>query len=185
MTIIGKLISSSSRSRTVAARPEPDAHGYRAEAARLVAVARESGLLFRRQWVISFIATVGMLALLAALYLNVTASTSISGRQIQSLEADITTNEQTNADLETQIATLMSNTVLQQRAQAMGFQPIDPTKLEYIVVPGYFPPQPVNMVSSDAPTEMITASPEYTETLIDWISKQIESASIPLAAAKH
>jgi cell division protein FtsL len=159
--------------------------GYRADAARLVSAARESGLRFQRQWVVSFIATIGMLALLAALYLNVTASTSISGRQIQNLQVAITTNEQINADLETQIATLMSNTVLQQRAQVMGFQPVDPVQLEYMLVPGYFPPQPVTMVSSATPTGALVNAPEYNETLIDWISKQVESASIPLAAAKH
>ena len=183
MTIIGKLIASSSPTSKTTARPSD--RSYRVEAARLVAVARESGLRFQRQWVISFVATVGMLALLAALYLNVTASTSISGREIQNLQSDITTNEQINADLETQIATLMSNSALQQRAQAMGFQPADPTKFEYMVVPGYFPPQPVTMVSSAPPSEMLVSSPEFSETLIDWISKQIESASIPLAAAKH
>ena len=184
MTIIEKLIPASSRSRNATVRTV-GVRSFRAEAVRLVAVARESGLRFQRQWVMSFIAAIIMLALLAALYLNVTASTSISGRQIQYLEADITTNEQINADLETQIATLMSNSVLEQRAQVMGFQPVDPTKLDYVVVPGYFPPQPVTLVSSAAPAEILASSPEFNETLIDWISKQIESASLPLSEAKH
>ena len=184
MTIIGKLIPSLARPRKVAAVPD-SGHTYRAEAVRLVAVARESGVRFQRQWVLSFIAVIGMLALLAALYLNVTANTSISGRQIQGLEVDITTNEQVNADLETQIATLMSNTALEQRALAMGFQPVDPAKLQYMVVPGYFPPQPVSMVSSAAPVEILANSPQFNETMIDWISKQIESASVPLSEAKH
>jgi uncharacterized protein involved in exopolysaccharide biosynthesis len=185
MTIIGKLIPSSTRTRkSSAARPE-GVRAYRAEAVRLVSVARESGLRFQRQWVISFVAVVAMLALLAALYLNVTASASIAGRQIQYLEVDIVTNEQVNADLETQIATLMSNTVLEQRAEAMGFEPVDRTKLEYMVVPGYFPPRAVSMVSSAAPAEILANAPEFKETLIDWISKQIEAASIPLSEAKQ
>lgn len=185
MTIIGKLFPSSRRTRrTTAARPE-GVHAYRAEALRLVSVARDSGMRFQRQWVITFVAVVAMLALLAALYLNVTASASIAGRQIQYLEVDIVANEQVNADLQTQIATLMSNTVLEQRAQAMGFEPVDRTKLEYMVVPGYFPPSAVTMVSSVAPTEILANSPEFNETLIDWISKQIEAASLPLSEAKQ
>ncbi len=183
MTIIGKLIPS--RSRKTAARELDGVHAYRADAVRLVAVARESGLRFQRQWVISFVAIVGMLALLAGLYLNVTASASIAGRQIQNLEVDIVANEQVNADLETRIATLMSNSVLEQRAQIMGFAPVDRTKLEYMVVPGYFPPQPVSMVSSAAPEEILANSPEFNETLIDWVSKQVEAASLPLSEAKH
>jgi len=183
MTLIGKLIGSRSR-KPATTRPD-NIHAYHAEAVRLVAVARESGLRFQRQWVIFFVAVIGMLALLAALYLNVTASASIAGRQIQSLEIDIVTNEQVNADLETQIATLMSDSVLQQRAQVMGFVPVDRTKLEYIVVPGYFPSRPVSMVSAAVPVEALTSSPEFNETLIDWISKQVAAASLPLSEAKH
>jgi cell division protein FtsL len=183
MTIIGKLIAPRSR-KPPTAGPE-GVRTYRAEAVRLVAVARESGLRFQRQWVISFVAVVGMLALLAALYLNVTASASIAGRQIQNLEVDIVTNEQVNADLETQIATLMSDSVLEQRAQMMGFVPVDRTKLEYIVVPGYFSSQPVSMVSSTVPAEMLSSSPEFNETLIDWISEQLAAASLPLSEVKH
>jgi hypothetical protein len=185
MTIIGKLTTTSSI-RPPKAVAHPDGlRAYQADAVRLVAGARESGLRFQRQWIISFVAVVGMLAMLAGLYLNVTASASIAGRQIQNIEAEITTNEQVNADLETRIATLMSNTVLEKRALEMGFAPVDRTKLEYVVVPGYFPPQPVNMVSSAAPTELLAASPEFNETLIDWVSKQIEAASVPLSEAKR
>lgn len=207
MTLIGKLLPSSTRQRRATAQPDgfragritPGLPARRAPAApgglrltegiknatRLVSVARENGLRFQRQWIISFIAVVGMLALLAALYLNVTASASIAGRQIQYLEADIITNEQLNADLETQIATLLSTTVLEQRAEAMGFEPVDRTKLEYMVVPGYFPSRAVSMVSSAAPAEILASSPEFNETMIDWISKQIEAASIPLSATKR
>jgi len=185
MTIIGKLVPSSARhSRKTAASPH-SLRSYRAEAVHLVAVARESGLRFQRQWIISFVTIVGMLALLAGLYLNVTASASIAGRQIQNLEVEITTNEQLNADLETQIATLMSNSTLEQRAETMGFQSVDRKALEYIVVPGYFPPQAVNMVSAQAPTESLATSPEYNETLIDWFSKQIQAASVPLSETKQ
>lgn len=184
MTIIGKLIPSSARTRKAAAHPE-EMHSYRAEALRLVAVARESGLRFQRQWIISFIAVVGMLALLASLYLNVTAGASIAGRQIQNLEVEITTNEQLNADLETQIATSMANSVLAQRAQAMGFQAVDRKTLQYMIVPGYFPPQAVSMVSSAGSTELLATSPEFNETLIEWISKQIQAASVPLSETKH
>jgi cell division protein FtsL len=144
---------------------------------------RDRSARVQQQWVISFVVIIGMLALLAGLYLNITATASIAGRQIQSLEAEITSNEQVNADLETRIATLMSNAVLEQRAVSLGYVPAERTTLQYMVVPGYFPPQPINMVSAAAPNQVISASPEFNETLIDWITKQIEIASIPLAGA--
>jgi hypothetical protein len=184
MNIIAKLSSPSSPPRKAVTQPD-GLRAVGAQATRLASVARENGLRFQRQWIITFVAVIAMLALLAALYLNVTASASIAGRQIQYLEVDIVTNEQLNADLETEIATLMSTAVLEQRARAMGFEPVDRTKLEYMLVPGYFPARAVRMVPSAAPAEVLANSPEFNETLIDWISKQIEAASIPLAAANR
>ena len=184
MNILAKLATPSAQPRKTPARPD-GLDAYRAGAVRLASVALESGLRFQRQWVVAFVAAIAMLALLAGLYLNVTASASIAGRQIQNIEADIVTNEQVNADLETHIATLMANTVLEARAQAMGFEPVDRTKLEYMIVPGYFTPGPVSMVSSAAPAEILANSPEFNETLIDWVSKQIEAASLPLSEIKH
>lgn len=143
-------------------------------------VERDRSARVQQQWVISFVVVIAMLALLAGLYLNITASASIAGRQIQALEAEITANEQVNADLETRIATLMSNAVLEGRANALGYVPVERSSLQYMVVPGYFPPQPVNMVSHANVAQAISSSPEFNETLIDWISKQIELSSIPL-----
>ena len=201
MTSYRRPISTSVRPKKTVARPEV-MRSYRAtsaislgrmdgvtdgirETVRLVTVRRNNGMRIQQQWAISFIAVVAMLALLAGLYLNITATASIAGRQIQNLEVEITANEQINADLETRIATLMADSVLEQRAQALGFEPVDPKTLQYMVVPDYFPPQAINMVSTVAPSEALSALPEFNETLIDWISEQIQAASVPLAESKH
>ena len=201
MPSIRRPISTSARPKKAAARPEA-MRSYRAasvlsmgrvdgvadgikETIRLVPVRRDNGMRIQQQWAISFIAVVAMLALLAGLYLNITATASIAGRQIQNLEVEITANEQINADLETRIATLMADSVLEQRAQALGFEPVDRKTLQYMVVPGYFPPQAANMVSAVTSEEALSASPEFNETLIDWVSRQIQAASVPLAESKH
>ena len=201
MTNTRKSTPAPARRRKAAARPD-GMRSYRAASAlasgglrftdgvsrktdELIAVARESGLRFQHEWIISFVAIVAMLALLAGLYLNVTASASIAGRQIQNLEADITMNEQVNADLETRIATLMANSVLEKRALALGFEPVERQTLQYVLVPGYFPPQAVTMISTAAPVETLANSPEFNETLIDWISKQIQTASLPLSESRR
>lgn len=147
-------------------------------------VRREHGLRIQQQWAISFIAVIAMLALLAGLYLNITASASIAGRQIQTLEFEITANEQINADLETRIAMLMANSVLERRADALGFEAVDPATLQYMVIPGYFPPQAVNMVAAAPVNQTVSESPEFNETLIDWVTQQIETASIPLTESR-
>jgi len=153
------------------------------KAVESVIARRENGVRLQRQWIISVVAVIIMLALVAALYLNVTASASIAGRQIQNIEVAITANEQMNADLETKIASLLANSVLEARAQTLGFQPVERASLQYMVVPGYFPPQPVNMVPAAAPTTELLDAPEFKETLIDWISAQVEAASVPLPEA--
>lgn len=155
------------------------------ETGSVIAADRNRSARVQQQWVISFVVVIAMLALLAGLYLNITASASIAGRQIQSIEAEISVNEQVNADLETKIATLMSNSVLEKRAEALGFAPVAPQTLQYMVVPGYFPRQAVNMVSPVTPHEVLTSSPEYTETLIDWFAREIQTASIPLVESNH
>lgn len=155
------------------------------ETGGVIAADRNRSARVQQQWVISFVVVIAMLALLAALYLNITASASIAGREIQSLEAEINANEQVNADLETKIATSLSNAALEKRAEALGFAPVAPGTLQYMVVPGYFPPQAVNMVSPVTPHEVLTSSPEYTETLIDWFAREIQTASIPLVESNH
>ncbi len=200
MASFKKLSLTSARPRKATTRPS-SMRSYRVESAltlelkhqgneiveetRPIAAERDRGVRVQQQWVISFVMVIAMLALLAGLYLNITASASIAGRQIQSIEAEIIANEQVNADLQTRIATLMANSVLEQRAQALGFAPIERKTLQYMVVPGYFPPKAVNMVSAVNPSEVISASPEFNETLIDWIGKQIQAASIPLAENNH
>ncbi len=153
--------------------------------ARLVTAERDRSVRVQQQWVVSLVVIIAMLALLAGLYLNITASASIAGRQIQSLEAEITAHEQVNADLETRIATLMANAILEERAIAMGFMPVERKSLQYMVVPGYFPPQAVNMISAKNPDAVISSSPEFNETLLEWLAKQIQAASIPLAESKR
>jgi hypothetical protein len=117
-------------------------------------------------------------------YLNVTSRTAIAGREIQNLEAEIIINERVNADLQTDIATLLSNNILEKRALADGFIPFETTDLEYLVVPGYFPSQGVNMITPAADTDVLAASPEYSESLFSWVARQMEAASAPLAQVR-
>ncbi len=183
MTATSKPVALSNHPRPAARQNSYRA--YRAEAVRLVAVARDSGLRFQRQWVIVFIFGMLALATVASMYLNVTASAAIAGREIQNIEAEITVIERTNADLQTNIATLLSNKTLAERALAMNFKPVERAMLEYVLVPGYMPAQAVTMVVPAAQPEMVSNLPEFNETLIDWVKQQMEMASIPLIQVNH
>jgi hypothetical protein len=185
MTIIGKLITPGARPRkTRKSKPGLDAYHAIAEMAGGLGRYQDVPLRFQKQWISSFLTIVVLLGLVAGLYLNVTSRTAIAGREIQSLEAEIVVNERVNADLQTQIATQLSNNVLQERALAAGFVPLQRADLEYLAVPGYFPPQGANMTMPVANPDVLAMSPEFSESLFSWIARQMETASSPLAQVR-
>jgi hypothetical protein len=183
MTIIAKLITPSARPRKAR---KSGLNAYRAivDVAGILGHYQDVPLRFQKQWISSFLAIVVMLSLVAGLYLNVTARAAIAGREIQNLEAGIVINERVNADLQTEIATLLSNNTLEGRALAAGFTHFQRTDLEYLVVPGYFPSQGVDMVSPVTNTDVLAMSPEFSESLLSWVARQVETASVPLTKVR-
>jgi hypothetical protein len=183
MTIISKLIAPSARPRRTR---KSGSNAYRAiaDVAGILGHYQDIPLRFQKQWISSFLVIVVMMSLVAGLYLNVTARTAIAGREIQNLEAEIIINERVNADLQTDIATLLSNNTLEERAKAEGFIPFQRTELEYLVVPGYFPSQGVNITPPVVNPDVLAMSPEFSESLFSWIARQMETASVPLAQVR-
>ncbi len=186
MTIIGKLINPTAHPRRSAHRKTSVPHTFEAvsEAVGTLRAYRDAPWQLQRQWVITFIVGVVIVAVVSGLYLNVTARAAIAGREIQNLEVTITNNEHVNADLQIQIASELSNTVLEQRAQALGYQPVQESDIEYMVVPGYFPQQSIDMSQPVAQSSLLTDSPEFSTSLIDWFSQQMQAASLPLPTVK-
>ncbi len=187
MTFLGKLITPVGRRRSAirsqAAQTQTLQEGtYQAVADMGISLRsyREVAARLRSQWIAMFLVGVVAIAMLAGLYLDVTARAAIAGREIQSLEQQITVNERANADLETQIAILMSNQTLEQRAKSMGFEPVTPEQVQYVAVPGYFPKQAVTFVTQMSSQDIIAASPEFKQSLFEWLAEQMETASAPL-----
>jgi hypothetical protein len=158
-----------------------DAYHAVAEMAGGLSRYQDVPIRFQKQWITSFLTIVMALSLVAGLYLNVTARTAIAGREIQNLEVDIASNERFNADLQTQIAIQLSSNTLEQRALAAGFAHIERTEVEYLVVPGYFPPQGVKISAPAVAPDVLALSPEFSESLFGWVARQMENASSPLA----
>ena len=130
----------------------------------------------QRQWISSFLLIVLGLAMIAALYLDVSARAALTGRDIQDLSANIIAIQQSNADLETRIAELTSNQAMEKRAQALNYQPVQANQVQFIIVPGYIAPQPANLVAApllqpSAPT----IRPEFTQSLLDWFDQRLRT----------
>jgi hypothetical protein len=128
----------------------------------------------QRQWIGVALLAVVAVAMVATLYLDVTAQAAIAGREIQDLTAAITASQQASGDLQTQLASLTSASVMEERALDLGFRPIEPAEAEYLIVPGYFAPEPEILSSAPFPQlSALTIPPEYNESLFDWMDEQL------------
>lgn len=130
----------------------------------------------QRQWIGAFLLVLVGGAMIAALYLDVTARAAVAGRDIQELRAEITAIQRENADLETRLADLTSTAVMQQRALALGYRPVKPGELDYVAVPGFVKPEPDILLAAEDVTPRLETQPaEYTQSLLEWFDEQIKS----------
>lgn len=132
----------------------------------------------QRQWIGTALLAVVAVAMVATLYLDVTSQAAIAGREIQNLTAAIAASQQNSGDLQTQLASLTSASVMEERALELGFRPIEPAEAEYLIVPGYFEPEPEILSSAQIPQlSALTIPPEYNESLFDWIDEKLANSS--------
>ena len=114
-------------------------------------------------------------ALVAGIYLNVTARAATYGREILIMQNDIQDLNLVNADLETKLALVNSAAAMYKRALDMGFEPINRDEVTYLVVPGYIPRQQAVIAPPPNPTVVVAASlpADYTESLFDWLQERL------------
>jgi hypothetical protein len=131
-------------------------------------------------------------AIVAGIYLNVTARAAAVGREIQEMQVriygyhnlDATVSnidvpieelEQNIANLSSQLAYLTSYSVMQNRVKDLGLQPIDASHIEYMEVPGYLERQTTSLAPPPEPVVVNAAviAPEFKESLFEWVSDQV------------
>jgi hypothetical protein len=112
-----------------------------------------------------------VLAIVASLYLNVSARASAVGRDVQRLQVKVIEAKRINADLEMKLAELTSSSAMNRRADALGFRPASLSNIVYIVVPDYAGDERVRLAPPpggiSAGQEPLPA--EYTQTLFDFL----------------
>jgi len=129
----------------------------------------------QRQWIGLFLLGLVGVAMVAGIYVNITTRADLAGRDIQIVNDEILTHQQENADYDTQLASLTSTDSMMKRAEAIGFQPVTPDEMTYVVVPGYQPKGPINMSSAPQLSSAPLILPAYTESLFDWFANQIDA----------
>lgn len=143
----------------------------------LVHAYRQAPWRIQRQWMGTFLLVVLGVAMVSSLYLDVTAQAAISGREIQGLTSDIITVQHSNGDLQTRLAELTSNEAMQKRALDLGYEPMDTSQIQYVVVPGYAEPQvAIPAVAPALRPSAPSVPPEYTQSLVEWFQDALRPA---------
>lgn len=134
------------------------------------------------QWIGLFMLSLIIVAMVAGIYLSVSAQASTAGREIQIMYAEMEEIRRNVEDMETQIAYLVSNSEMEIRAEEMGFLPVESDEIFYILVPGYLKLSQANLAEPPGSTlpAIPTISPEYTQSLVDWLSERVFDPASPL-----
>ena len=116
-------------------------------------------------------------ALVAGIYLNISARAAAVGRNIQDMQRKITVLDREIEDIQSQLALARSVEEMEKRAREMSFEPVVSEDIVYIKIDGYYEPQPV--VLAPYKIHSVSSAPvvpeEYTESLINWFKRYISS----------
>ncbi|MBN2550580.1 MAG: hypothetical protein JXB15_15555 [Anaerolineales bacterium] len=122
-----------------------------------------------------FLLGVVLAALVAAVYLTVSARTAAAGREIQYMDYKIGGLNTDIEDLQAQLALILSSEEMEKRARSLGFEPVSADDIVYLAIPGYVEAQPAVLAPYLART--VVSAPvtpaEYTESIFTWLSRQI------------
>lgn len=133
------------------------------------------GAPWRKQMQLIGYIAVGLVsvALVAALYLNITARAATAGRLVQEYQEEVADLEQKIEDLETELAFITSVESMQQRAADLGFQPVSPNAITYLRVPEY-QGRPAGAQLAPRAGSRFNSTPhlpeEYTQSIFDWLA---------------
>jgi len=145
------------------------------QATQIIHAYKQAPWRVQRQWVGAFLLALIGMAMIAALYLDVTARAALAGREIQELRLEITTAQRANADLETQLANQTSTVEMQRRALELGYRPVKPGELDYVSVSGFVPPEPAILTAANEPAPRARTLPaQYSQSLIEWLDERIK-----------
>ena len=117
------------------------------------------------------------IALVAGIYLNVSAKSAAVGRDIQAMQSDIEDLDREIEDLQSELATILSSSAMEARALQLGFAPLPAEQTVYLKIPGYVARQPVTLAPNSQRT--VVSAPvlpaQYTESLFDWAKRYLSS----------
>jgi hypothetical protein len=122
------------------------------------------------------------MALVALLYLNISARATSVGRQIQAMQEDIDELNLEIEDMQSSLSLILSAEEMERRAIANDFRFLESEDILYLEAPGYSEADTVLLAPrSDRVVSSAPVMPrEYTESLFDWFDRLLHTFSFPL-----
>lgn len=118
----------------------------------------------------------------ASIFISVTSQTAAVGKEIQRNRLRAEALELEIANMRSRIATLTSVATMKQRAIDMGFRPATKEDIIYVEVPGYAGNTVMDLLPASQAVNVgrPELSPAFTETWVDWFSKQFRRPIVSL-----
>ncbi|MEJ2551238.1 MAG: hypothetical protein P8Z42_06075 [Anaerolineales bacterium] len=122
----------------------------------------------------SLLPLIGLL-IVGGMYLAISARLTKAGREVLDLEEERSNLARQQAELTATLAELNSPERMVERALALGFKPVGPDQVQYIIVEGYEEPEPFVAPQPSSPSGVGegSLSPAYTETLGAWLYRRL------------
>ena len=140
---------------------------------------RQTPWRVQKQWIGLFTLALVLVSSVALVYLNITTQAGNTGSEVQNLIVSANDLERQIETDRSTLAHLYSVDEMLNRAKEMGFVPIEPGQIEYMVIPDYHPRQTAALAPAPEP-EMVQAPlirPEYTQSLWDVIIRNLSNSS--------
>jgi cell division protein FtsL len=142
---------------------------------RILQAYKQAPWRVQMQWIGIFLLAVVLLSAVAGVYLSINSQAAAAGREIQSLESQISEMNKEISELRSDLAAERSTEKMTSRAEALGFKLIDPNEVIYLRVSGYDPD--VELVLAPPRVNLISESPivqsSYKSSLWDWFINNI------------
>ncbi len=120
-----------------------------------------------------------VVVVVASIYLSISGRAAAAGLSAYRLNNERQTLERQIADRKAQIAILTSVTVMEQRANDMGFKRVGPSDVQYITIPGYTGKQAVVLAAPPGidDTNRSLVLPIYRQSIWDWLFQGVNRLS--------
>ncbi len=138
---------------------------------RVIQAYRKTPWRAQIQWIGYILLVLVSMALIAGLYLAITAETATAGVFIQNLDEEKKAVEFEIASLQSQIASLTSVSSMKTRAEELGYKVNDSESIHYLIIPGYTGRQTVILAPPPGPNAIgqSVIKSTYTLSLWEWL----------------